>query len=263
MCKTEVRRQKSEDRSKMPDVCLLSSVLCPLVSCLLLLASIFLSLTSALALTPQEILEKVDNIRAPANTFIFNLKVTVNKADEESDTEFSVRIKDAKKSLVVFKSPPSNKGRVLLMVEDNMWIYIPWTRNPIRISPQQQMMGRVSNADVARVVFSLDYSVESVEDDKLTLLAKTKGAAYKGITLWIEKDTYKPVKSEFYAISGKLLKTAYYKGYKEILGKERPTILEIHDAIKESEISIMEYSNIKIEDTPDAHFQKGFMERVR
>ncbi|MBI5327623.1 MAG: outer membrane lipoprotein-sorting protein [Deltaproteobacteria bacterium] len=237
-----------------------------------LLATIFLQLATcnlqlSFALTPQEVLEKVDNIRAPDRTFIFNLKVTVKKGDDEDVSEFSVRVKDAKKSLVVFKSPPSNKGRVLLMVEDNMWIYIPGTRNPIRISPQQQIMGRVSNGDVARVVYNLDYNVESLENEgeiiKMTLAAKTKGAAYKSINLWIEKETFKPIKAEFFALSGKLLKTGYYKGYKEILGKERPTIIEIHDGIKEPEISIMEYSNIKLEDTPDAHFQKTFMERVK
>ncbi len=222
------------------------------------------------ALTPQEILEKVDAIRAPDKTFVFNLKVTVNKDEEESVAQFSVRVKDAKKSLVIYKSPPSNKGRVLLMVEDSMWIYIPGTRNPMRISPQQQIMGRVSNADAARVVYSLDYSVKSIEDEnlggekalKMTLHARTKGAAYNSINLWIEKDTFKPIKAEFFALSGILLKTAYYKGYKEILGKERPTILEIHDGIKESEISLMEYSGIKIETTPDAYFQKTFMERI-
>jgi len=231
------------------------------------LASCFLSLTHASALTPQEILVKVDAIRVPAKTFVFDLKVVINKPDEESDTaELSVRIKDTGKSLVVFKSPPSNKGRVLLMVEDNMWIYIPGTRNPLRISPQQRMMGGVSNADVARTAFSIDYNVESLENEggitKMTLAAKTKGAAYKSIDLWIERETFKPVRAEFFALSGKLLKKAYYKGYKEILGKERPTLLEIHDGIKESEISVMEYSNMKIEDTPDAHFQKTFMERA-
>lgn len=233
------------------------------------LISIFLILISyfpVFALTPNEILTKVDEIRAPKDTFIFNLKVTVNKADEKSEIELLVRVKEAKKSLVVFKSPPDNKGRVLLMVENNMWIYIPGTRNPLRISPQQQLIGKISNADVARVVYSLDYCVESLENEgkmtKMLLRAKTKAAAYKNINLWIEKETFKPIKAEFFALSGKLLKTAYYKGYKEILGKERPTIVEIHDAIRESEIAIMEYSNIKIEDTPAAHFQKTFMERA-
>ncbi|MFQ5901442.1 MAG: outer membrane lipoprotein-sorting protein [Thermodesulfobacteriota bacterium] len=225
----------------------------------------------AYSLTPQEILEKVDEIRAPDRTFVFDLKVTVKRGEDESEAGFFVRVKDARKSLVLYKSPPSNRGRVLLMVEDNMWIYIPGTRRPIRISPNQQIMGRVSNADVARVVYGLDYKPDSLEDDnigdrevlRMLLEAKTKGAAYRRINLWIEKDTFSPIKAEFFALSGRLLKTVYYKGYKEVLGKEMPTILEIHDAIKEAEVSIMEYSNIKLEDTPDLYFQKTFMERVK
>ena len=59
-----------------------------------------------------------------------------------------------------------------------------------------------------------------------------------------------------------LLKTVYYKEYKDVFGKKRPTVLEIHDGIRESEVSIMEYSDIRIEDTPDAYYQKTFMDRV-
>jgi len=229
-----------------------------------------LPLDISYAITPEEILQKIDQIRSPANTFVFRLKVTVNRNAEDSKAEFLVRVKDAKKSLVIYKSPASNKGRVLLLIENNMWIYIPGTRNPLRISPQQQIMGKVSNADAARVVFSLDYSAESVIDDvldgekviRLTLVSKTTGAAYKSIKLWVKNDTYQPIKAEFFALSGKVLKTAYYKEYKEILGQKRPTVLEIHDGIRESEVSIMEYSDVKIEDTPDAYFQKTFMDRV-
>ncbi len=236
--------------------------------------SLILTLTGAIlsySFTPEEILKKVDEIRAPGRTFVFNLKVIVKKGDSQSEAGFLVRVKDAKKSLVLYKSPPSNRGRVLLMVEDNLWIYIPGTRRPLRISPNQQLMGRVSNADVARVVYSLDYKPVSLEDDningrkvlRMSLSAKTKGAAYKNINLWIEKDTFRPIKAEFFALSSRLIKTVYYKGYKEVLGKKRPIILEIHDAIKESEVSIMEYSNFRLDDTPDIYFQKTFMERVR
>ncbi len=222
------------------------------------------------AMTPQEILERVDQIRAPAETFVFRLKVTVNQEDKDSQAEFLVRVKDATKSLVIYKSPTANRGRVLLLVENNMWIYIPGTRNPLRISPQQQIIGRVSNADAARVVFSLDYSAQSAIDDildgqkvfKLTLVSKTVGAAYKSINLWVGNETYQPMKAEFFAVSGKILKTVYYKNYQEILGQKRPTILEVHDGIRTAEISIMEYSDIKIQDTPDAYFQKTFMDRV-
>jgi hypothetical protein len=118
--------------------------------------------------------------------------------------------------------------------------------------------------------FSLDYSAESAIDDvldgqkvfKLMLVSKTVGAAYKSINLWVGNETYQPMKAEFFAVSGKILKTVYYKNYQEILGQKRPTVLEVHDGIRTAEVSIMEYSDIKVEDTPDAYFQKTFMDRV-
>lgn len=221
-------------------------------------------------LTPQEILKKADQVRAPGKNFTFDMTITFKKGDKETVNKLSARVKDFKKSVVVYTYPPSQKGRVLLMVEENMWIYFPGTRRPMRISPQQQLLGQVSNADVARIVYSLDYKAESVVEDneaneellKMTLKPKTKGAAYGSINIWIKKDSFKLVRAEFSTLAGRLLKTVFYKGYKKILGEERPTIHEIHDAINTSEISIMEYSNWKIEDTPDNYFQKTFMHRI-
>jgi hypothetical protein len=140
----------------------------------------------------------------------------------------------------------------------------------MRISPAQQLLGQVSNADVARVVFSLDYKAESAEDDsvgneklvKLFLKAKTEGAAYGSIKLWIHRDSDKLYKGEFYTPAGRLLKTIYYKGYRQVLGKERPMVLEVHDAVKKDEITTMEYLSMKIDDTPDNYFQISFMDRA-
>jgi outer membrane lipoprotein-sorting protein len=224
------------------------------------------------AISPQEILENVDEIRAPGEAFTFDIKITLHKNDNKThELKLFTRVKDAKKSLVIYRYPSASRGRVLLMVEDIMWIYIPGAGRPIMISPQQQIMGDVSNADVARVVYNLDYRAESVEFDslnsakvfKLFLTAKTNGAAYQSIILWLEEENYNPIKAEFFALSGRLLKTVYYKDYKLILGKKRPTVLEVHDAIKKSEKTIMEYSNMQMNDTPDIWFQKTFMERVK
>jgi len=230
---------------------------------------LFFVCSTSVGLENQDILEKIDQNRAPANTFTFHVKVSSFKDKTSSITELKVRVKDAKKSLVLYTAPIANKGRVLLMVEDNLWIYIPGTRNPIRISPQQQLMGQVSNADVARVVYSLDYHVDSLSKEqldkndtlKLTLVAKTKGAAYKSITLWVTADLLTPIKAEFYAISGRHLKTAYYKNYKFILGKMRPMLLEIHDQVQKDSVTILEYTNYSLESTPDIYFQKSYMER--
>ena len=221
-------------------------------------------------LSAQKTLEKVDEVRAPNQNFVVDMTITSKKGDKETVNKVSVRVRDFRKSLVLYKYPLSQKGRVLLMVESNMWIYFPGTKRSIRISPQQQLLGQVSNADVARVVYNLDYSAETVEEEivdnekylKMFLKAKTTGAAYGSIKLWIRERGFRLEKAEFFTLTGRILKTIYYKGYKNILGKERPMIHEIHDAIKKSEISIMEYTDWRIEDTPDRYFQKTFMQRV-
>jgi outer membrane lipoprotein-sorting protein len=222
-------------------------------------------------LTPEELLIKADEIRAPGQNFVQDVRVTLKKGNTEAASNRLVtRVKGYTKSLAIFKEPPTQKDQVLLMLDNNMWMYFPKSRQPIRISPAQQLLGNVSNADVARVVYNVDYKAESVEEDtggtdkllKLTLKAKTEGAAYGSIKLWMNKESTKLSKAEFYTLAGRLLKTTYYKGYKQLLGRERPTLLEIHDAVKKDEITTLEYLSMKIEDTPDNYFQRSFMDRA-
>jgi hypothetical protein len=221
-------------------------------------------------LTPQELLIKADDLRAPGKNFVTDIKVTFKKGNTETSSRLVTRVKGFTKSLAIYKEPASQKDQVLLMIENNMWIYFPATKKPIRISPAQQLLGQVSNADVARVVYSIDYKAESVEDDsigndkllKLSLKAKTEGAAYGSIKLWMNKDSDRLYKADFYTLAGRVLKTVYYKGYKPLLGKERPTIFEVHDAVKKDEITTMEYLSMKLEDTPDNYFQRSFMDRA-
>jgi outer membrane lipoprotein-sorting protein len=221
-------------------------------------------------LTPEELLIKADEIRAPGKNFVQDIRVILKKGNTQTSNRLVTRVKGYTKSLAIFKEPPTQKDQVILMIDNNMWIYFPASRQPIRISPAQQLLGNVSNADVARVIYNIDYKAESVEEDtggsdkllKLTLKAKTEGAAYGSIKIWLDKDSYKLNKAEFYTLAGRLLKTIYYKGYKQLLGRERPTFYEIHDAVKKDEITTMEYLSMKIEDTPDNYFQRSFMDRA-
>ena len=62
-----------------------------------------------------------------------------------------VSILDTSKGLVRCVRPVKVAGRAILFVEQNMWIYVPGTRRALRISPQQRILGGVSNADVAPI----------------------------------------------------------------------------------------------------------------
>ena len=224
------------------------------------------------AIDAQYIIKEADKARAPGDSFSFELEVISKKPDRKDEiSKFKILVKGRDKSLVKFTYPKRDKGKVMLMVGNNLWIYIPTSRNPIRISQQQRLIGQVSNGDVVRTNFSQDYFASLLEEIELEgkncylleLIAKSNEVAYHRIIYWVEKGSFNPVKSEFYTISGKLLKSAYYQGYKDILGRERITQMVIADNLREGQTSIMEYSNMKIEEFPDHIFQKSYLKHVK
>jgi hypothetical protein len=236
----------------------------------------FLIAFLALAMMPQgspgDLLQLVDDIRVPGTDFKFDLNITsVSASKKETRQRFSVFVRDGKKSLVKFTDPPEFRGRVLLMVGQDTWIYIPTTSQPVRISPQQRLMGPISNGDVARVALNFDYRINAVVPDRidgrqynrLELAPRTELSTYGKILLWIEADTNRPFRAQFFAESGKLLKTASYKGYSLVLGKQRPLITEVEDNVRLGERSIMEFSGFQVTRTPDNYFDKDNLRLLR
>lgn len=222
------------------------------------------------AMTAAEFLEHVDNVRAPGADFIFTVSAKqVGKPDAE-DNIFEVRVRESVKSLVLYREPVKQRGRALLMDGPNMWIYVPGTSRSLRISPQQQLVGGVSHADVARVVFSLDYTAtkaEMVQEGdrqliRLELSSKEKNTPYRTIKLYCSS-AYEPVKAEFFAVSGKLLRTAHYEDYQMVLGKMRPMTIRMVSAISKNENAVLTYSAMKIEQTPQAYYQPAYLNQLR
>jgi outer membrane lipoprotein-sorting protein len=220
----------------------------------------------------DDLLREVDSIRAPGNNFTFDVKLTYYPNGKRPIVQdYDVAVKDGTKSLVKFMSPAENRGRVLLMVGQNLWIYMPKVNQPVRISAQQRLLGQVANGDVARVVYHYDYTAQALSADnfngerckRLELNAKTNDATYGKIVLWIDEDNSRPRKAQFYALSGKMLKTAYYQDYENVLGKMRPMRVVIEDALRDGEKTIMDWSNMKIANLPDSQFRKDNMKYVR
>ncbi len=224
----------------------------------------------SMAATPDEVLKGVDAVRSPGDNYTFDLSIKEQKTDGEKISSFTVNVKDNEKSLVTYTAPETSKGKRLLMVGENLWIYVPNTRMPVRISPQQKVSSGVSNADVARVVYSLDYQADDLKEEvldnlktyRIALKAKTKGAAYQHIDLWAAADDYRPLKADFYTLSEQKLKTIQYKDYQSVLGKARPMLLEVTDGINASEKAFLQYSHMVIADTPDSNFQSSYLSRL-
>lgn len=218
------------------------------------------------------ILKKADQYRGTEGSFAMESTVTAYKDDvEESSLDLKIYVGDKKNSIVKFLGPGKSKGQVMLMSGNNVWIYFKKTKNPLRLTPQQRLLGEASNGDVARTNYTGDYDAElagTVEVDgtscyHLNLTAKEKGTTYQRIDYFVSKADSRPVKALFYAQSGKLLKEGRFSHPKKMGGKTILTRLTLVDAIKKGETTVIETTALSGETLPSQYFNKNYLERIK
>jgi outer membrane lipoprotein-sorting protein len=222
---------------------------------------------AATAPTPDatSLLKRSDAYRNGWPAYALRVKITTyesGKSDEEHYYEVSQ--KGADRTYVEFMSP-REKGRHLLMLGDDMWIYLPDTSRPVRITPLERLSGDASNGDVARTNYAVDYSAEYVRGEKvgtddcyvLNLTAKRKGATYQRILYWVRAEDARPVRAEFYLTSGKHIKSASFDEYQASGGHMLLRRLTLYDEIRHNSRSVLEYSNAAPRNLPDKLFYQG------
>jgi hypothetical protein len=97
----------------------------------------------------------------------------------------------------------------------------------------------------------------------IELKAADRSVTYHRVLYWVNKNNNWPHKAEFYAVSGKLLKTCHYQNFKEVSGVVRPTTLTMVDALSEGSKSVLEYSRLQLRDLPDRYFTKDYLTRLQ
>ena len=223
-------------------------------------------------LTASEILEKADRYRGYDHSFQVKSIITSYKGKEKDlEMGLTIFIKDKRSSLVRYDFPAIDRNKLLLMVDENVWFYNSKSHQPIRLSPRQRLLGNASNADIARTNFSYDYYPEILKEDlekkisviKLVLRAKNSNIAYSKLVLTVIKGTCRPLRSEFYSASGKLLKVAVYKDTQLVSGEEKLHIVEISDALLPDNSTVIEYKNYEKNSLPAHYFNVEYMPRIQ
>ena len=218
------------------------------------------------------IVERADRIRFPQNGYQVNVKITSNSPGREPETrEYEILSKGNERTVIRTLAPASDKGQVLLMRDHDLWIFMPSVSQPIRLSAAQRLTGQVANGDLARANFSGDYTAtlvrtETIENETFNVLelkAVDRSVTYDRVVYWTSKNGDRPYKAEFYALSGRLLKTCRFQNYKETAGMVRPTRLVMEDALIEGAKSVLDYSDLKAKDIPERTFAKDNMRRLQ
>ncbi len=226
---------------------------------------VLLASVSLLA-SAETILNRVDGYREFSDSFYMEMTITILRDGKiRENAGFRGFFKGKEKSLL-YCAKGKNRGMKVLMKGDNMWLSLPGSRRSIRITPMQRLMGEASNGDVAKITFSQDYEGEVLEQKqefyKLLLKAKRRGATYQRAILYVRKKDYAPIKGEFFLLSGKHFKTAYYEKFAMVEGKRVAVRIRIKDEIKKGWETIMEFKNFRKKSFPSKYFNPIYLPRL-
>lgn len=226
----------------------------------------------ARAETAQEILRRVDENRVLRLQFAFEMEITAYQNGEVSDRYTLagyVRIEEAKaQTLLYFLEPPKVNGQKMLMSGDEVWMHFPKTKNVIKLSPIQILLGEVANGDILQIGFSSAYQCRFLPDgesaDHWCLLLEARengGGNYQKILLWVDKESSLPVAGEFYARSGKLLKSIAYQEYQTVFGKPVAMKVTIRDGTQSEKYTVMKYIRLAEKSLPANYYRKEYLPR--
>ncbi|HNE00783.1 outer membrane lipoprotein-sorting protein [Plasticicumulans sp.] len=242
---------------------------------LLLLCAATLAMPAARAqevdLEALAMLEAADQVRFPRSDFEVNVRISSTTPGGETEVrDYQILSKGNENTLVITTAPASERGQVLLMRGRDLWVYSPRLSQPVRLPLSQRLTGQVANGDLARANFSGDYNARVLRDETiqkrkyavLELTAIDGSVTYSRVLLWVERSGNQPLKAEFYALSGRLLKTAQYLNYAKLDNTVRPTQLVMEDAVKRGDRSVLDYSAMKPRELPNKLFNKDYMKRV-
>jgi len=225
--------------------------------------------TSLFAQNAEEILKKSDRSRLLSTESKIELLVENYKENILNSSERMVVYNKGKnKSLVKLAD---RKGQLVLTVDENMWIYFPRTRKPMRITPFQRLLGQASNGDIARLSYADDYNVLLLKEDTindkpcfvLELSAKSKSSTYRKIHYWVSKKKYLPEKAEYYMISGKHFKTAFFENYQTINGRTLIGSMRFFKVDQPQNVTIMNFLSFNEKSLPNKYYNKNYLRNVK
>jgi len=219
----------------------------------------------------QEMLLRADRIRFPEQGFQVDVVITTSQPGvEPEERAYRILSKGNTQTLVQTTAPVIDRDQILLMRDRDLWAFLPNLTQPIRLPLAQRLTGQVANGDLARANFVGDYIPRILRNERvdgetytvLELQAVDNWVTYRRVLYWVHARSGRPHKAEFYAVSGRLLKTARYEQFAPLGGETRPTRLGIDDALKAGHRSVLEYSNMVMRELPDRIFTKDYLKRL-
>jgi len=203
-----------------------------------------------------------------ANTFTL-----VQKKEGEADRVIRLRIyrRDASDTFaMIFEYPDSERGKGYFRSGDDLYLYLPSTREFVYRNRKDDVAGSDVRTDLfgkssileQYVVASAGTAkVASWDCDVVSLDARKLDVPYPRQRLYIRRTDGLPVKAENLSAAGVLLRTLYYVDYREVApGKFIFSKLLAVDALERGQKTYLTNEGISTAKIADYVFSKAFLE---
>ena len=171
---------------------------------------------------------------------------------------------------ILFQFPDSEKGKGYLRRGDDLFFYIPATREFVyrnrkdnigSTDARTDLVGRQNTLAQYRVTSAGTAAVSKWECDVVRLDAKVPDVSYAVQKWYVRKSDGLPVKVENFSVSETLLATFFYIEYRE-LGKGKFTFTKLlaQDALQKGQQTYLTNENVSTGPIPDYTFTKAFLE---
>ena len=229
-------------------------------------------------LTGDQIIQKVNDIFNPQTGYAkAKMTIVTSSGKRRTFVYDSWNKNKGEKNLIRYIEPRRVKGNAVLMLNnaDDIWMYFPRTQRVRKMdthAKKQKMQGSdFSYDDVVENRKLLDlYDIEFIGTDslddretyKLQLTAKVDEVNYFSRTIWVDKETYIPLKTELYAKSGKLMKEIMVDDFQRINSHNYPTRVIMVNKLRKDTYTELSLAEILLDaQVPEKVFTKAYLER--
>jgi hypothetical protein len=161
-------------------------------------------------------------------------------------------------------------------VDKNLWFYDPAVGKWERRTERERIGGTNSRrSDLDDSHLADEYDPEDKGEEKLgaytarVLLLKGKPGvdlAFPVIKLWLDKDTKNVLKRQEFALSGRLLRTAYYPKWKKLFSESKhadvwyPQEIRFYDEVEKENSTLMLIRSVDLRPLEPNLFTKAWLE---
>ncbi len=233
------------------------------------------------ALTPEQtaqVIKTLDERQKSVGDYK-SLAYMESKERDKADVVYEVAIYRRgadQKLMLLFLQPKAEQGKGYLRIDKNLWMYDPTVGKWERRTEREKIGGtgsRRQDFDESRL--SDEYTADYEGEDKLGAFTvhRIKLTAKEGVDVafpvmkvWVDVATNNMLKSQEFALSGKLMRTSYYPKWQKLYSESKkgevwyPQEMRFYDEVDKANSTLIIMKSVDLRPLDANLFTKAWLE---